>query len=208
MSRRSIVYVDGFNLYYGVLRGGPHKWLDLEHYFGLVRPHDEIQAIKYFTAEISGKTKGNQRDYFLALSTLPLVEVILGRFKKKQIHCRVKACSMLRRDRMFSSMEEKKTDVNIALHLLDDAYQDKCDIQVLVSGDSDLVSAVTMVRDRFPAKKVVVYVPARNQIRGAATELRFAATSNRTLPLPPLKRAQFPNPVPFGSLLVSKPVDW
>jgi hypothetical protein len=24
------VYIDGFNLYYGLLRGTPHKWLDLE----------------------------------------------------------------------------------------------------------------------------------------------------------------------------------
>jgi hypothetical protein len=33
---RTVVYVDGFNLYYGALRGTPFKWLDL---YGLFREH-------------------------------------------------------------------------------------------------------------------------------------------------------------------------
>ncbi len=47
MTKRSIVYVDGLNLYYGALRGGPHKWLDLERYFELLRPHDELEIIRW-----------------------------------------------------------------------------------------------------------------------------------------------------------------
>jgi len=51
---RTYIYVDGFNLYYGALKGTPYKWLDLLTLFGLVlKPHHEILSIKYFTALVS-----------------------------------------------------------------------------------------------------------------------------------------------------------
>ena len=84
--RRSIIYIDGFNLYYGALKGGPHKWLNLQRYFEMVRPHDDIQAIRYFTAMITGSHLANQEAYLRALETLPLVEVVLGRFKAETTH--------------------------------------------------------------------------------------------------------------------------
>ena len=43
---RLVVYVDGFNLYYGAVKGTPYKWLDLQRYFTLLRPHDDIQQIR------------------------------------------------------------------------------------------------------------------------------------------------------------------
>ncbi len=33
MGNRSIVYIDGFNLYYGSVRGTSFKWLDIEQLF-------------------------------------------------------------------------------------------------------------------------------------------------------------------------------
>ena len=30
---RSVIYVDGFNLYYGVLKNTAYKWLDLQRFF-------------------------------------------------------------------------------------------------------------------------------------------------------------------------------
>ena len=91
--KRSIIYIDGFNLYYGALSGGPHKWLDLEKYFHLLLPNDDIQKIRYFTAKIVGSHASNQDAYLSALATLPLVDIILGRFKRKQIqgNCVVRA---------------------------------------------------------------------------------------------------------------------
>ena len=53
--------------------------------------------------------------------------------------------------------EEKRTDVNIAIQMLEDAYEDRCDKLILVSGDSDLVPAVIRVRNL--GKKVLVYIP-------------------------------------------------
>jgi uncharacterized LabA/DUF88 family protein len=56
-------------------------------------------------------------------------------------------------NRRFETVEEKRTDVNIAVSMLDDAYQDACDQFVLISGDSDLVPGVSTIRTRFPNKK-------------------------------------------------------
>ena len=48
---RTFVYVDGFNLYYGALKGTAIKWLDLVALFKTVlQPHHDILTVKYFTA--------------------------------------------------------------------------------------------------------------------------------------------------------------
>ena len=48
MSPREIVYIDGFNLYYGAVKNTPYKWLNVERYFTLLRQNDEIRKIHYF----------------------------------------------------------------------------------------------------------------------------------------------------------------
>ncbi|MFZ0968582.1 MAG: NYN domain-containing protein [Candidatus Acidiferrales bacterium] len=172
--------------------------MNLERYCKLLRPHDDVQAIRYFTALISGPTKPNQEAYLKALATTPLVNVVLGKFKDKTVRCGVTGC-LHAASKKFKVPEEKRTDVNTAISMLDDAYQDLCDHLVLFSGDSDLVPSLNMVRLRFPAEIITVYVPSRDPIRGAAVELRLAASHHRDLPLFLLSRAQFPDAVPDGA---------
>lgn len=79
------VYVDGFNLYYGCLKGPPHKWLDLEALCARLLPQNQIKRIRYFTARISarpGDVHGpvHQDAYLRALTTLPTASVHLGHF--------------------------------------------------------------------------------------------------------------------------------
>jgi len=105
--------------------------------------------------------------------------------------------------------EEKRTDVNIAVSMVDDAYQNACDNIVLISGDSDLVPAVATVRSRFPARKITLYVPARNPIRAAAVELRAAVHRHRELPLIMLRHCQFPDNLPDGvGGVLTRPAAW
>jgi len=206
---RSIVYIDGFNLYYGAIRGGPHKWLNLQDYFTRVRQADVIQRIYYFTAMVNGLGhRYRQEVYLRALETLPLVKVILGRYKLKQVECGVTQGHYNGR-RMFQVPEEKRTDVNIAIQMLDDAYHDACDRLILVSGDSDLVPSINRIKVIFPQKQVYVYVPSRNPTRGAAVELRSSADHAKDLPLSLLGPAQFPVRIPDGSGgVIQKPVEW
>jgi 6-hydroxy-3-succinoylpyridine 3-monooxygenase len=205
----TIVYVDGFNLYYGALTRGSCKWLDLGKFFSLLRPHDSIRNIRYFTAIVGGHSRSNQEMYLRALQTIPNLTVVLGKFKTKRVICKHSGCNAPLPDRVFNVLEEKRTDVNIAVTMLDDAYQNKCEQMILVSGDSDLVPAVATVRMRFPKINVIVYVPANNPVRGQAFELRGAANRHRDLPLNLLGKALFPSTIiPSIGPAIVKPNDW
>ncbi len=76
--------------------------------------------------------------------------------------------------RLYNSYEEKETDVNIALYLLDGAYRDTYDHALVVSRDSDLVPALRMLRTRFPRKGLTVVAPP---LAGHSTEMLNWATA-------------------------------
>ena len=76
---RTSVYIDGFNLYYGALKGTPFKWLDLRALCQAYLPNNDIDHIKYFTARISARPNdplqpARQQAYLRALSTIPVVD--------------------------------------------------------------------------------------------------------------------------------------
>ena len=128
--------------------------------------------------------------------------------KYKDVFCKVTSCAHAG-PRRFTVPEEKRTDVNIAIHMIDDAYQNSCDKFVLVSGDSDLVPGVNRLKIRFPGKQVIVYVPSRNGARGAAIELRSSADKNKIFSLNLLKGSQFPATIPGGmGGVIVKPSGW
>lgn len=206
--KRAIVYIDGFNLYHGALRGTSNRWLNLEKYFDALRNGDDVIQVKYFTALMFGGERERQNIYLKALETLPKVSVITGKYKTKRITCKVDKCTH-GGERIFTTFTEKMTDVNLAIEIVDDAHSDECDIFVVVSGDSDLVPALYLVKDRFPDKEIVVYIPARNKSRGAATEMRGAADKDAILPLKLLSRCQFPATLTDRSgASIQKPSNW
>jgi len=139
---RTIIYVDGFNFYDGAVRGTAYKWLDLQKCFLMLRPGDDIRRIWYYTALVDGSKGLRQQVYLRALATSPLVQVMLGKFKLKQVRCGVAGCDYPG-SRVFDVPEEKRTDVNIALQLLDDANHDRADQFIIVSGRAIARSWVT-----------------------------------------------------------------
>jgi len=76
---RTFVYVDGFNLYYGAVKGTPFKWLNIVELAKQVLPASHIvERVKYFTARVSGADDPDapkRHAYLLALKTLPEVEI-------------------------------------------------------------------------------------------------------------------------------------
>jgi uncharacterized LabA/DUF88 family protein len=109
----------------------------------------------------------------------------------------------------YMETEEKRTDVNIAVSMVDDAYQNKADRFILVSGDSDLVPAMAMIKRRFPDKELIVYIPALNPDRAAAVELRAISDKDRTLPMAIVKRMQFPDAITdTQGQVIEKPSAW
>ena len=85
---RTRVYVDGFNLYYGALKGTPFKWLDPVELSRQLLPKEcTVDRLRYFTARVSGVSDSGaparQHAYLQALGTLAEVRVHLGRFLAK-----------------------------------------------------------------------------------------------------------------------------
>ena len=87
--------------------------------------------------------------------------------------------------------EEKGSDVNFSVHLLNDAWEDRYECAVLVTDDSDMAEAMRLVKSQFSKKKLGLITP-----RGRPTsELRKYADFKKTIRDDDLKTAQFSNPV-------------
>ena len=85
---RTRVYVDGFNLYYGALKGTSFKWLNLVELARQLLPGPySVDKLNYFTARVSGVSDpgapARQHAYLRALGTLPEVQVHFGSFLAK-----------------------------------------------------------------------------------------------------------------------------
>ena len=155
--QRIIVYIDGFNLYFGLKNKGWRKyyWLDVESLCRkLLLKNQKLTCTKYFTARISyPPDKEKRQNTFLeALDTLSGLEILYGRYQQKDRECPY--CK--KADKVPS---EKMTDVNIAVEMLSDAFNDNFDVALLLSADGDLVPAVRAVKALVPAKKVIVAFP-------------------------------------------------
>ena len=89
--KRTTVYIDGYNLYYGLLKRTPYKWLDpMRLVTALLREDHEIISVKYFTSPVRTyphdlAALDRQKIYLQALSTLEKVEVIQGFYRKDAV---------------------------------------------------------------------------------------------------------------------------
>jgi hypothetical protein len=101
--------------------------------------------------------------YITALG-LQGVIIIQGYFNKKQIRCYVEDCTY-KGNKYFQGREEKQTDVNIALQLMEDAALDKYDKCFLVSSDNDFAPILKTVMKLYPNKQAgIVTPPYRDKI--------------------------------------------
>jgi uncharacterized LabA/DUF88 family protein len=154
---RVIAYVDGFNLYFGLKSKGWRRyyWLNIQVLAqNLLKPNQKLLLTKYFTARIAGPPDKEKRQstYIEALETLTRFQIFYGKYQLNPRQC--SQCGF-----QDEVPNEKMTDVNIAVEILKDAYQDEFDIALLISADSDLVPPVKAVRELFSSKRVVVASP-------------------------------------------------
>ena len=204
--QRVIVYVDGFNLYYGLKSKGwrSYLWLDLHELARrLLKAGQSLVAVKYFTATVHPEPSDpdkpkRQRTYLEALGTLPNLTIHLGAFLNKSRTC--SACG-----HVSESYEEKMTDVNMAVELLSDAQDDEYDVAILVSADSDLAGPIEAVRTRFPRKKVVVAFPPGR----ASKHLKRLLSAHTSISQVALRNSQFPvNVVKPDGYVLTRPPSW
>jgi len=157
--KRAFVYIDGFNLYFSLKKNGWKKyyWLDVEKLAAdLLFPGHSLQKVKYFTAPIKRPADKvlRQQAYLRALGALKRVDIFFGRYQYNEMECY--ACH-----RMIPVHKEKKTDVNIAVQMILDAVSGRCDVQYLMSGDSDLTPPVREIKELFPGREILLLFPPK-----------------------------------------------
>lgn len=209
---RTYVYIDGFNLYYGSVKGTPYKWLDFKALFArILRPSNQILAIKYYTAKVSARADdpgaaARQTIFLDALRAhIPELEITLGHFLQSNVRMRLANPKPWRKTEVVVKTEEKGSDVNLALHVLNDAWENRYDCAVICSNDSDLREALRLVRTQH-RKKVVLVVPGNASTRPAAIQLKRYAHAEVRITESDLAACQMPNPIPGTTL--RRPASW
>jgi len=156
--KRAGFYVDGFNLFHAIDDyGQPHlKWVDLWALAQCIinKRAEQLVRVVWCSAEYRFDYKKQQihRAYQSALQAKG-VEIALGHFVREPITCRAD-CQM-----EFEKPTEKAGDVNVALHLIVDAFDDLYDTAYLVTADSDQTATVDMFKRRFPNKEIIAVAP-------------------------------------------------
>ena len=205
-SRRVMVYVDGLNMYYGLKQAELRRyyWLDLRRLAQSLLLNDQsLAGVRYFTARFDPDPGDpdqhiRQDTYLQALVTLDDLSIVYGKHLRKTRVCPHCNATIL-------TYEEKMTDVNIAVALLNDAHDNLFDTAILVSADSDLASPIGEVRSRYTDKRIIVAFPPNR----VSNDLRTVASGSFRIRRNHLRRNQLPNPVvkPDGDI-IAKPQRW
>ena len=203
---RVIVYVDGFNLYYGLKSKNWRKfyWLNIrELSINLLNSNQSLVEVHYFTARISdngrnSKKRKRQNTYLEALETLPDTHLHFGHYLSKTQKC-------LNCNYSWRTFEEKMTDVKIAVQLISDAQDNMFDTAIVVSADSDLAPPIEAVLKRYDDKRVIVIFPPKRH----SGQLRSIATKCFTVGRKKLKDSQLPYQIKsISGHILSKPEEW
>lgn len=207
IKKRTYVYVDGFNIYYGI-RYTPYRWLDLGRLARLTVPNAEISAIRYFTARIEARDDPDQPQrqaiYLRALQTIPNLSIHFGQFRSNQVRMAlVDPPPIGAKTALVWKTEEKGSDVNLATYLLADGCEARYKQAVVVSNDSDLVEPIRVVRDQI-GRQVMVLNPTPH----FSAQLRDVSTAYRKITEASLKAAQFPEQLTDQHGTFHRPAAW
>jgi uncharacterized LabA/DUF88 family protein len=216
---RTVVYIDGFNLYYRACKPSGHKWLDIAALSAAVLPATaQIIQINYYTARVSGRVDptapARQHAYLRALASLPLVKITYGNFRTDKKWSGLvqppefrPACTLppgsAPQVAYVWKTEEKGSDVNLGVHLVRDAYTHAFEEAAILTNDTDLAEAVRIVTQE-------VGLPVTLLVPSSAPARSLVAVASHVRHIQPyLGPCVFPDPVtlPDGRT-VAKPVGW
>ncbi len=207
---RTYIYVDGFNLYYRALKGTSYKWLDLSGLFcGILKPHHDIDKIKYFTARVNSRPGGGPKPqrqdlYIRGLQAhCKTVEMVFGHFLIHSVQARLAHPEDDRRFVEILKTEEKGSDVNLAVHLLDDGWRNLYDCAVLVANDSDISEVMRLVKQLPDNKLLGLLAPGKGN---PSQKLLCHADFHRRIRENALRNNQLPLQIPGTQY--TKPSNW
>lgn len=203
------VYVDGFNLYYGAVKGTPYKWLDIRKCCELAFAKNEINEVHYCTAIVKDapwdpQQSLRQRTFIRALETTG-VEVHYGSFQSNIVKMPLAKPGLGGRHKMVEVMktEEKGSDVALGALLVAHGYQHRYEVAIVVSNDSDLVLPIRIVTQELHLP-VGIYNPHPK----FAFELDKVAVFKKLIRTGVLAAAQFPDELEDRHGTIRKPARW
>lgn len=222
---RTFVYVDGFNLYYGSVRGTPYKWLNIVELCRRLMPENEIERVHYFTARVKPtqddpRKSVRQQTFVRALETLPEIRVTYGSFLASAKKMPLSPPRRGRTDDLDDAVvtlqpggptsaivthtEEKGSDVNIAARLVSDGFRGRFEVAAVLSADSDLALALELVIREAKRPVGVIFSATRSSVR-----LDGIASFRKTITTKLLRDCQFPDEVVDSrGRTISRPPEW
>ena len=227
---KTTIYIDGYNLYYSRLQGTAFKWLDVvapfrDQILAVQDPNIEVTTVKFFTAPVKANfarhgeaSEQAQEQYHRALrAKYPgVVEIIHGFhiFQPTSLPAHVEGQPPSKADRARVWMiEEKLSDVNLALHVYRDAMRGVAEQLVICSNDSDLEPALQFVRRAAPQVKIGLVMPLREGAKGQGMISNKRLTSQASwvrhhIRDEELAQSQLPANVQTKKKPASKPSHW
>ncbi len=219
MKKNTYIYIDGLNFYYGLVKNSPYKWLDFKSLFAKVLPNDfNILKIKYFTAKIKAfptdpQAPHRQAIYLRALEKwISEIEIFYGSFlinvKKRKLENPILDIhgNAITETRVIVP-EEKGSDVNLAVHLLNDAWLDLYDWAVVVSNDSDLCESLRLTRANCGKKILLIpTISSQSGLRKPTTQLSRNVDKMLMIRQSSLANSQLPSVIPGTN--IHKPSTW
>lgn len=224
---KTIVYVDGYNLFYGCLKHSPFKWLDLhklfvEHILHAQNPTLNVIQIKFFTADIKAKIASNgqlaaqaQQAYHRALEHIypGKIQIIKGYYSLEKATLPVFVRPPDKKQRVdVWKLEEKETDVNIALTAYRDVAKGAAAHIVFVSNDTDISPALRAIRDDFDGNiQIGVIIPVRQQSGGRPPNAKlsvYADWTRKYITDKELAVSTLPEKIPTRKKPIIKPEYW
>ncbi len=215
------VYIDTFNLYYGLLKGSPYRWLDLHKLCQTELPTNQINRIRCFSARVIARPgdpdqRNRQNAYFRALETLPNLTMHLGHFLESEVSMRrVTPDQQGNNYALVRKTEEKGSDVNLASYLLLDGFNKEYDAAVVITNDSDLAEPIRLVRKELNLRVVVLHpCKAANPLTGTAggrvsVELQRSSSKSIVIQEASLATSQFPAALKDAQgRTITKPPGW
>jgi 6-hydroxy-3-succinoylpyridine 3-monooxygenase len=226
------IYIDGYNFYYGCLKRSHDKWLNplaliddvIRKSFssndGLPRPYRLAPlALKFFTAPILSKlTKADdslacQTAYHQALSGHlgDALQIVKGYYdlRPARAHQVVEGVEIPDSPLVdIWKVEEKQSDVSLALHAYRDVVKGEIGHAVIVSNDTDMEPCFQMIKDEGRATLGLV-VPTRHHQRAPNNDLSKLADWTRSSILDSeFAAAHLPNMVKWNDKAVHRPLSW
>ncbi len=213
LNLRTIVYVDGYNLYYSLLRRSPYKWLNL---FSLFRDHvldadtSELIELRFYTAPILASMSDDpeshrrQRIYWQALRKYcgTQVKIIEGKMISETKHLRLsKPVPGMPESAQVQVLSEKQTDVRLAVDMVSHALRGVVEQVVLCSNDSDFEPGLQSIREFAPDVRIGLVAPVlADSPRFVSNSLLKHAHWSKRISAQHLLQAQLPIKIPSTAL--------